>query len=244
MAEASQSILSGKGLSKSYGALRVLHEVDFEVFPGEVLGILGPNGAGKTTLFNMISGDAALDSGSLEFAGVRLKSEPPHVRCHRGVGRTYQIPKPYGEMSAFENLLVAAMFGARRSKREAYESCAQVLENCGLADKANRAAGKLTLLDRKRLELARALASEPKVLLLDEIAGGLTEQESRLLVDLIRRINEKGVTIVWIEHVLNAILAVADRILVLNFGEKIAEGEPNQVLANPDVRRVYMGIEA
>jgi branched-chain amino acid transport system ATP-binding protein len=240
----SKSILSGKGLSKSYGALRVLHEVDFEVLPGEVLGVLGPNGAGKTTLFNMISGDAVLDGGILEFAGVRLKSEPPHVRCHRGVGRTYQIPKPYGEMSAFENLLVAAMFGARRSRREAYESCAQVLEDCGLADKANRPAAKLTLLDRKRLELARALASEPKVLLLDEIAGGLTEQESFLLVDLIRSIRARGVTIVWIEHVLNAILAVADRILVLNFGEKIAEGPPQQVLANPDVRRVYMGLEA
>ena len=240
----SKSILSGKGLSKSYGALRVLHEVDFEVFPGEVLGVLGPNGAGKTTLFNMISGDASLDAGMLEFAGVTLKSEPPHVRCHRGVGRTYQIPKPYGAMSAFENLLVAAMFGARRSRREAYESCAQVLEDCGLADKANRPAAKLTLLDRKRLELARALASEPKVLLLDEIAGGLTEQESFVLVDLIRRIRERGVTIVWIEHVLNAILAVADRILVLNFGEKIAQGPPQEVLANPDVRRVYMGLEA
>ena len=240
----SKSILSGKGLSKSYGALRVLREVDFEVLSGEVLGVLGPNGAGKTTLFNMISGDAALDAGTLEFAGVALKSEPPHVRCQRGVGRTYQIPKPYGAISAFENLLVAAMFGARRSQREAYESCAQVLEDCGLADKANRPAAKLTLLDRKRLELARALASEPKVLLLDEIAGGLTEQESFVLVDLIRRIRERGVTIVWIEHVLNAILAVADRILVLNFGEKIAEGRPQQVLANPDVRRVYMGLEA
>ncbi len=244
MAERSQAILSGEALSKSYGALRVLRDVDFEVFAGEVLGILGPNGAGKTTLFNMISGDAALDAGTLKFAGVALQSEPPHARCHRGVGRTYQIPKPYGEMSAFENLLVASMFGARRSKRQAYESCAHVLEDCGLADKANRPAGKLTLLDRKRLELARALASEPKVLLLDEIAGGLTEQESRVLVELIRRIRERGVTIVWIEHVLNAILAVADRILVLNFGEKIAEGAPQQVLANPDVRRVYMGLEA
>jgi branched-chain amino acid transport system ATP-binding protein len=244
VAERSQAILSGEALSKSYGALRVLRDVDFDVFAGEVLGILGPNGAGKTTLFNMISGDAALDAGTLKFAGVTLRSEPPHARCHRGVGRTYQIPKPYGEMSAFENLLVASMFGARRSKRQAYESCAHVLEDCGLADKANRPAGKLTLLDRKRLELARALASEPKVLLLDEIAGGLTEQESRVLVELIRRIRERGVTIVWIEHVLNAILAVADRILVLNFGEKIAEGAPQQVLANPDVRRVYMGLEA
>ncbi len=238
------SILSGRGLTKSYGALRVLREVDFDVFPGEVLGVLGPNGAGKTTLFNMISGDAALDAGTLRFAGEELRSESPHKRCRRGIGRTYQIPKPYGAMSAFENLLVAAMFGARRSTREAYQHCNAILEDCGLADKANRSAGKLTLLDRKRLELARALASNPKVLLLDEIAGGLTEEEARLLVELVRQIRERGVTIVWIEHVLNAILAVADRILVLNFGEKIAEGAPQAVLADPEVRRVYMGVEA
>ena len=237
-------ILSGRGLSKSYGALRVLREVDFDVFSGEVLGVLGPNGAGKTTLFNLISGDAAPDAGALAFGGEELRSEAPHERCRRGIGRTYQIPKPYGAMSAFENLLVAAMFGARLSTREAYEHSNAILEDCGLADKANWSAGKLTLLDRKRLELARALASNPKVLLLDEIAGGLTEEESRLLVDLVRQIRGRGVTIIWIEHVLNAILAVADRILVLNFGEKIAEGAPQAVLADPEVRRVYMGVEA
>jgi branched-chain amino acid transport system ATP-binding protein len=220
------------------------HEVEFDVFPGEVLGVLGPNGAGKTTLFNLISGDARLDAGVLTFAGAGLRSEAPHKRCRRGIGRTYQIPKPYGAMSAFENLLVASMFGAQRTTRDAYEHCNVILEDCGLADKANRPAGKLTLLDRKRLELARALASNPKVLLLDEIAGGLTEEESRLLVDLVRRIRERHVTVVWIEHVLNAILAVADRILVLNFGEKIAEGPPQAVLADPEVRRVYMGVEA
>ncbi len=241
---AADPILSGRGVSKSYGALRVLREVDFAVFPGEVFGVLGPNGAGKTTLFNMISGDATLDAGVLSFAGEALQSEPPHKRCRRGIGRTYQIPKPYGAMSTFENLLVSAMFGARRSTREAYGQCNAILEDCGLADEANRPAGKLTLLDRKRLELARALASNPKVLLLDEIAGGLTEEKSRLLVNLVRRIRERGVTIVWIEHVLNAILAVADRILVLNFGEKIAEGLPQAVLADPEVRRVYMEVEA
>jgi branched-chain amino acid transport system ATP-binding protein len=239
-----EPILSGRGLGKSYGALRVLHEVDFDVFPGEVLGVLGPNGAGKTTLFNLVSGDTGLDEGVLTFGGARLWSEAPHKRCRRGIGRTYQIPKPYGAMSAFENLLVAAMFGARRSTWDAYEHCGAILEDCGLGDKANWPAGKLTLLDRKRLELARALASNPKVLLLDEIAGGLTEEESRLLVGLVRKIRERNVTVVWIEHVLNAILAVADRILVLNFGEKIAEGLPQAVLGDPEVRRVYMGIEA
>ena len=244
IAKPAEPILSGRGLGKSYGALRVLHDVDFDVFPGEVLGVLGPNGAGKTTLFNLVSGDARLDSGVLTFAGARLQSEAPHKRCRRGIGRTYQIPKPYGAMSAFENLLVASMFGAQRATRDAYEHCNAILEDCSLADKANRPAGKLTLLDRKRLELARALASNPKVLLLDEIAGGLTEEESRLLVDLVRQIRERDVTVVWIEHVLNAILAVADRILVLNFGEKIAEGPPQAVLADPEVRRVYMGVEA
>ncbi len=242
--KAAEPLLSGRGLGKSYGALRVLHDVEFNVFSGEVLGVLGPNGAGKTTLFNLISGDARLDAGLLTFAGATLQSEAPHKRCRRGIGRTYQIPKPYDAMSAFENLLVASMFGAQRTTRDAYEHCHVILEDCGLADKANRPAGKLTLLDRKRLELARALASNPKVLLLDEIAGGLTEEESRLLVDLVRRIRERNVTVVWIEHVLNAILAVADRILVLNFGEKIAEGPPQTVLADPEVRRVYMGVEA
>jgi branched-chain amino acid transport system ATP-binding protein len=240
----SEPILSGRGVTKFYGALRVIREVDFDVFPGEVLGVLGPNGAGKTTLFNLISGDAVLDGGTLIFDGAKLGREAPHKRCRRGIGRTYQIPKPYGAMSTFENLLVAAMFGAERRTRDAYELCAAILDDCGLSDKANRPAGKLTLLDRKRLELARALASEPKMLLLDEIAGGLTEEESRQLVDLVRRVRARNVTVVWIEHVLNAILAVADRILVLNFGEKIAEGESQAVLSDPEVRRVYMGVEA
>ena len=154
-----EPILSGRGLGKSYGALPVLHEVDFDVFPGEVLGVLGPNGAGKTTLFNLVSGDARLDAGVLTFAGARLQSEAPHKRCRRGIGRTYQIPKPYGAMSAFENLLVASMFGAQRTTRDAYEHCNAILEDCSLADKANRPAGKLTLLDRKRLR-ARSRAGE------------------------------------------------------------------------------------
>ncbi len=237
-------ILTARGLSKSFGAVRVIHEVSFEVRPGEVLGVLGPNGAGKTTLFNLISGDVALDAGELAFAGERLKGEPPFRRCQRGIGRTYQVPRPYGGMTAFENLLVAAMFGGQLSERAANDRCAAILEDCGLGSKANQLAGALTLLDRKRLELARALASGPRLLLLDEIAGGLTDEESRQLVELVRRIRERQVTVIWIEHVLNALMAVADRLLVLNFGEKIAEGSPQAVMADPEVQRVYMGIEA
>lgn len=237
------ALFQARALAKSFGAVRVLHDVSFDVAQGEVLGILGPNGAGKTTLFNLISGDLRPNEGEMTFVGRALQGEPPYRRCQMGIGRTYQIPRPYSGMTTFENLLVAATFGGGRSEADSYAVCAQVLRDCELADKANKMAGTLTLLDRKRLELARAMASGPKLLLLDEIAGGLTEEEGRELVALIRRIRDRGVTIVWIEHVLHAILAVADRMLVLNFGEKIAEGLPQEVINDPEVKRVYMGIE-
>ena len=235
--------LAARDVSKSFGAVRVLHGVSFDVHRGEVLGILGPNGAGKTTLFNMISGDIRPSGGEIRLGNVPLKGEPPFRRCKMGIGRTYQIPRPYSGMTTFENLLVASTFGGGRSERDSYDFCAQVLEECELSGKANLRAGGLRLLDRKRLELARALASGPQLLLLDEIAGGLTDEESRDLVALVRRIRDRGVTIVWIEHVLHALLAVADRLMVLNFGEKIAEGAPDAVIADPDVKRVYLGIE-
>ena len=237
-------LLRARGLNKSFGAVRVLREVSFDVLPGEVLGILGPNGAGKTTLFNVISGDLKRDGGELVFAGQSLRREPPYQRCKMGIGRTYQVPRPYGTMTTFENLLVAAAFGGDRSEAASYGPCARILRDCQLSDKANRMAGSLTLLDRKRLELARALASSPRLLLLDEIAGGLTNDEGKALVGRIRRIRDSGVTIVWIEHVLHALLAAADRIMVLDFGEKIAEGPPQTVIKDPEVKRVYMGIEA
>lgn len=236
-------ILEARGLGISFGALRVLHAVDFDVQKGEVLGILGPNGAGKTTLFNLISGDLQSYEGELLFKGQRL-SGPPFKRCAAGIGRTYQIPQPYSKMTTFENLLVAASFGGGMSEAESYDRCAQILAETGLSKSANTLAGSLTLLDRKRLELARALAIDPSLLLLDEIAGGLTENEGQELVALIKRIRDSGVTIVWIEHVLHALMAVADRLIVLNFGEKIAQGLPAEVIENEEVRRVYMGVEA
>jgi branched-chain amino acid transport system ATP-binding protein len=237
-------LLQAVGLGKLFGANRVLHNVSFEVHSGEVLGILGPNGAGKTTLFNLISGDLRPNSGTIKFDGVPLGKEPPFRRAQIGIGRTYQIPLPYDGMTTFENLLVSASFAGRKSERAAYDYCAAVLGQCELTDQANKMAGTLTLLDRKRLELARALASRPKLLLLDEIAGGLTDEEGKDLVGLIRKIRDQGVTIVWIEHVLHALMAVADRVMVLDFGEKIVEGSPREVIEDPDVKRVYMGIEA
>ncbi|WP_370321930.1 ABC transporter ATP-binding protein [Oricola sp.] len=243
-AEKAPVLLEAEGLGKTFGANRVLHDVSFSVRRGEVLGILGPNGAGKTTLFNLISGDIRPNSGTIRFDGDLLGGEPPFRRAQMGIGRTYQIPLPYGGMTTFENLLVSASFAGKKSEGAVYDYCASVLNQCELGGKANKMADSLTLLDRKRLELARALASRPKLLLLDEIAGGLTDDEGKDLVELVRKIRDTGVTIVWIEHVLHALMAVAERVMVLDFGEKIAEGPPREVIEDPEVKRVYMGIEA
>jgi branched-chain amino acid transport system ATP-binding protein len=237
------AILALHGVSKNYGALRVTDDISLSVTAGETLGILGPNGAGKTTLFNLISGDVRTDAGRVEFDGRDVTREPPHRRCRLGIGRSYQIPQPFGAMTVFENLVAAASFGASRPERETYPRAVEILRETGLLTKANRLAGSLTLIDRKRLELARALATEPKVLLLDEIAGGLTEHEARELVDEINGIKARGITMIWIEHVVHALLAVADRLFVINFGQRLAEGQPEEVMNNPEVKRVYMGIE-
>ena len=237
-------LLSFEGVSKNFGALKVTDNLSFEVEKGEALGVLGPNGAGKTTVFNLITGGIAPNAGRIQFNGRDITKLTPHERCRAGIGRSYQVALPFEGMTVFENLLVGAMFGdSGSSEHEANDRCVELLDRTGLLDKANRMAGSLTLLDRKRLELARALATRPELLLLDEIAGGLTEQEAHALVDLVNDIRAQGVSIVWIEHVVHALLAVASRLLVINFGAKLAEGEPRTVMASPDVKRVYMGIE-
>ena len=237
-------LLSFANVSKSFGALRVTDDLSFEVSKGEALGILGPNGAGKTTVFNLITGGLAPDGGQIAFNGQDIARLAPHKRCRAGIGRSYQVALPFEGMTVFENVLVGAMYGGKvRSTNEANDRCVELLDRTGLLDKANRIAGSLTLLDLKRLELARALATKPELLLLDEIAGGLTEAEAHALVELVNDIRAQGVTIVWIEHVVHALLAVASRLLVINFGAKLAEGDPREVMASPEVRRVYMGID-
>jgi branched-chain amino acid transport system ATP-binding protein len=226
---------------KRFGAIVVADRIGMHLGEGEALGIIGPNGAGKTTLFGIISGTMAPDSGRVLYAERDITRLPPAARCALGIGRSFQIPQPFSGMSVFENLVVAAAFGGGRREREAYESCMAILQRCGLAGKANRPAGSLTLLDRKRLELARALASEPKVLLLDEVAGGLTEHECRALIELVRDIRQSGISIVWIEHVVHALLASIDRLLVLYNGAFIADGEPHAVIRRPQVAEIYMG---
>lgn len=237
------ALLALKNVSKSYGALKVTDDVSLSVAEGEVLGILGPNGAGKTTLFNLISGDVKTDAGDVEYQGRRINALAPFERCRIGIGRSYQVPQPFGHMSVFENLVTAACFGAQVSEKEAWDIAWDVLQKTGLTRFANDPAGGLTLLNRKRLELARALATRPKLLLLDEIAGGLTEHEAQELVEELRRIKQEGVTMIWIEHVVHALLSIADRLHVINFGKTLCAGDPQQVMQDAEVRRVYMGLE-
>ena len=237
-------LLALQSVAKAYGALKVTDDISLSVAEGETLGILGPNGAGKTTLFNLISGDVRCDAGSVVYEGRDITALKAHQRCRAGIGRSYQVPQPFGNMTVFENLVTAACFGGGQPEHEAWETAHQVLQQTGLMAFANKPAGGLTLLNRKRLELARALATRPKLLLLDEIAGGLTEHEAKQLVEELQRIKAQGVTMIWIEHVVHALLSIADRLFVINFGQKLAEGEPRAVMDDAEVRRVYMGMDA
>jgi branched-chain amino acid transport system ATP-binding protein len=235
-------LLACRDLCKRYGALTVTDSLSLEVRPGEALGVIGPNGAGKSTLFNLIAGGVRPDKGQVIFDGQDITHLPPAARCKAGIGRSYQIPLPFSHMSVFENVLVGATFGAGRTERDAYGVCVDTLRRTGLLRRANHRAGALTLLERKRLELARALVTDPRLLLLDEIAGGLTEAECEALVETVREVHAAGVAIVWIEHVLAALRAVVSRIMVIDFGRKIAEGAPEVVLRAPRVREIYLGV--
>ncbi len=238
------SILALDKVSKRFGAIVIANEIDLALAEGEALGIIGPNGAGKTTLFGIMTGTVAADAGRVLYAEQDVTRLTPARRCALGIARSFQIPQPFGGMTVFENLVVAAAFGGRRTERQVYPACMAILERCGLGDKANRLAGALTLLDRKRLELARALATSPKVLLLDEVAGGLTEHECAALVALIKDIRREGISIIWIEHIVHALVAVVDRLAVLHGGAILAQGEPQAVIRAPAVAEIYMGIEA
>lgn len=235
-------LLRLSGVSKRFGAVVAADGVDLAVERGEALGIIGANGAGKSSLFNLVTGVLRPDGGTIAFADHDITGSSVRDRCRAGIGRSFQIPRPFETLTVFENLLVAAEFGCKGEAPDLNETLA-VLEMTGLAGKANVVAGKLTLLDRKRLELARALATRPDLLLLDEIAGGLTEGECRELVGLIGSLHKKGITIIWIEHIVHALISVVSRLVVLERGRKIAEGEPKAVMADPEVRRSYLGIE-
>jgi branched-chain amino acid transport system ATP-binding protein len=234
-------LLQLEGVSKRFGQVVVADGITFQLEEGASVGVVGPNGAGKTSMFGLISGDIKPDSGAISFDGRDLHRIATPARCRMGIGRTYQIPQPFEHMTVFENTLVAAQQGARTRGVASYEKAYQSLERVGMAALANRPAGSLALLHRKRLELARALSSNPRILLLDEIAGGLTDAEVVELSAVIRGLQDEGITVLWIEHVVRALLSTVDRLLCLANGALVADGEPREVLASEAVRTVYLG---
>jgi branched-chain amino acid transport system ATP-binding protein len=235
-------LLEINGLTKSFGSIVVADNVHLSVEEGAAVGIIGPNGAGKSSLFNLITGELAPNAGSIHLDGIDITGDAPERRCAAGIGRSYQIPQPFETLTVFENLMVGAVYGSGLSEADASQRCGEILARTGLLDRANRVAGTLSLLERKRLEMARALATDPRILLLDEIAGGLSDHECDELLAAIADIRAAGVTIVWIEHVVHALLRAVERLIVLNFGSLIADGEPAEVMASRDVQEIYMGL--
>jgi branched-chain amino acid transport system ATP-binding protein len=237
-------MLSASGISKSFGALLVLSDVDFAVREGEAVGIVGPNGAGKTTLLNILSGAYAPSAGRVALRGEDVSTLDAAARCRRGIARSHQIPRPFSGMTVFENLLVGARAGGGMAGRQAERACLDALDQCAMLPLANRRGETLGLLDRKRLELARALATRPQVLLLDEIGGGLTDGEAADLVGIIQAIRARGIAIVWIEHIVHILVQVVGRLVCMDAGRVIAAGDPREVLRDAAVIDAYLGPSA
>ena len=238
------SIIEVNGVTKYFGGLRALHNISFTLEKGQILGLIGPNGAGKTTLFNIIAGTFPPSSGSIQFNGEEITSQGPRQICHKGISRTYQLVRTFSNLTVYENVLVGVYFGKHGNERSVTEEEArELLRLTGLLQKANTPARSLTLVGRKQLEIARALATRPKVLLLDEAISGLNPTETETMMGLIRTIQGRGITVFMIEHIMKAVMGLSDRILVLNFGELIAQGTPEQVSKDKDVIEAYLGAE-
>jgi branched-chain amino acid transport system ATP-binding protein len=238
---AAGALLELEAVTKSFGKVVVADQLSLAIGAGDIVGIVGPNGAGKTSLFGLISGDLAPSSGEIRFGGHSVTRLDAAARCRLGIGRTYQVPRPFGEMTVFENVLVAVQQGATLRRQASYERAAQILGQTGLAPEANIPAERLGLLQRKRLEVARALATGPRLILLDEVAGGLTDPEVAELLRIVRGIRAEGVAVLWIEHVMRALTAAVDRLICLAGGSFVADGDPAAVLADPAVREVFLG---
>jgi branched-chain amino acid transport system ATP-binding protein len=234
-------LIDARGIYKSYGSLSVLNNVDFVVQPGDAVGIVGPNGAGKTTLFTVLSGTNFANRGSVYFQGNDVSALSAAHRCRLGIARTHQIPQPFLGMTVFENVFAAATHGGGFQQDEAYARSLDALEICGMSSVANRKADSLGLLDRKRLELTRALSTDPCLLLLDEIGGGLTDGEASELVETIRLLHARKISIVWIEHIVHVLLQVVDQLVCMNAGSVLAKGNPQVVLADLAVVEAYLG---
>jgi branched-chain amino acid transport system ATP-binding protein len=238
------ALLELDDVGKRFGQVVVADGLTLSVPEGATLGIVGPNGAGKSSLFGMVSGDLRPDVGDIRFDGSSILRLDAGARCRRGIGRTYQVPRPFAGMTVFENVLVAAQDGGGLRLQAAYDAAWAALEETGVAAQANAPAGRLGLLARKRLEVARAVATHPRLLLLDEVAGGLTDPEVAALVDIVRGINARGVAVVWIEHVVRALLSTVERLVCLAAGELVADGEPHQVLGMQRVKELFLGMES
>ncbi|MGQ2924254.1 ABC transporter ATP-binding protein [Hydrogenophaga sp.] len=236
-------LLELSGLCKSYGKMTVIRDLDLAVQEGEFVGVIGPNGAGKTTLFGLVAGHLSCSAGRIALSGRDVTHQRAEQRCHAGIGRTFQIPQPFQSLTVFENVLVAATFGAGLRFEQASAQAVRALKRCGLHAAGDTPAASLSLLQRKRLELARALATEPKLLLLDEVAGGLTDKEMNELVALVQDLHREGTTILWIEHLVHALVPVAQRLVVLTDGTLLADGVPSDVITNQRVRETYLGAE-
>jgi branched-chain amino acid transport system ATP-binding protein len=238
-----RGVLKVQALVKRFGGFTALNHVSFEVEPGEILGLIGPNGSGKSTIFNLLSGTLAPTSGSIKFLGAEVAGLPAHRIANRGIGRTFQIPRPFKRLSLFENVAVASYYGqGRRSRPKALEAAERALTLVGLPTAGDAAVEGLGAAGLKKLELAKALATDPKLLLADESLSGLDETEMEKAALLLKRIrSELGITIIWVEHIMGVLMRVVDRVMVLDHGEKIAEGVPSEVASNPRVIEVYLG---
>jgi ABC-type branched-chain amino acid transport systems, ATPase component len=235
------TILTVKDLGISFGSNHVLKGVNFDLGQGEVLGVIGPNGAGKTVMLNILTGILKPTKGTIEFEGKEISSQGVTERCRGGIGRTFQVPRPFEKMTVFENIMVGGVFGAGMSEKEAKVKAKEVAKTIGLDDKLALFAGKLGLLDRKRLEIGRALATEPKILLLDEVGGGLTESEVGMIINLVKTVKSQGVSVIWIEHIIRTMLEGTDRVLLLADGVDVICGKPLDVMNSKEVSKVYMG---
>jgi branched-chain amino acid transport system ATP-binding protein len=239
--ESQAPVLSARSIDKRFNALVVLSQVNFTVGEGEAIGIVGPNGAGKTTLLNILAGAYEPSAGTVSFRGQDITDLPIEDRCRKGIARSHQIPRPFGGMTVFENIFVAAANGGGFQRNQAYDRCIDSLKLCGMLPIANRRAEALGLLDRKRLELARAVATDPVVLLLDEIGGGLTDAEASELVETIQTLRQRGIAIVWIEHIVHVLLQVAERLVCMDAGMIVADGDPHEVMSDRTVIDAYLG---